>query len=141
MGLIVLLLLIIFQQTKRYHQRVKHPAVCSVNTPIITRQLSEQYLPAQGPSQPLTKLFSIKLYLWLVKGTKACLSNGRLCQEGGKEDFQLAERPGENEANAVDVNPVSFTQRNPAFHGQEAGTSSAFGLPTPWKGFQWMQSY
>lgn len=57
-GIIVLLPLIIFYLTKRYNLRVKRqqPAAYSVNNPIITQQLNEQYLPLQGTSQQLTKL-------------------------------------------------------------------------------------
>lgn len=55
-GVIVWLPLIIFHLTKRYNLRVKQPAVYSVNNPIITQQLNEQYLPLQVTSQQLTKL-------------------------------------------------------------------------------------
>lgn len=66
-----------------------------------------------------------------MKVTEACLSNGRLCQEEGRMDFKLARKPGDNEANARDVNSVSITQRNQLFLCQKAALNSAFGFPTP----------
>lgn len=57
-GVTVLLPLIIFHLTKSYNLRVKQPAVYSVNNPIITQQLNEQYLSLQGTSQLAELLFN-----------------------------------------------------------------------------------
>lgn len=83
--------MIIFHLTKRYNLRVNQPAVYSVNNPIITQQLNEQYLPFRGTSQQLTELlFNKAITCGLQEGNPSMSFKWEALPGGGRSGFSAS---------------------------------------------------